>query len=78
MDHAPGERQGANPPLGYVVSFLTFLDRGFGILAYRFMWALAHYYEVELHNFNLNSIMQAAVFAMVCEGYLGISPHWYL
>jgi len=33
---------------------------------------------VELHNFNPNSIMQVAVFAMVCEGYLGIPPHWNL
>jgi hypothetical protein len=33
---------------------------------------------VELHNFNPNSIMQAAIFATVCEGYLGIPPHWNL
>jgi len=39
------------------------------------MRALVHYYEVELHNFNPNSIMQEAVFATVCEGYLGITPH---
>ena len=67
-----------NPPPSYVVCFLSFLDRRFGILACRFMRALAHYYEVELHNFNLNSIMQAAIFTTVCEGYLGIPPHWYL
>jgi len=46
-----------NPPLGYVVCFLAFLDRGFRILASRFMRALVHYYGVELHNFNPNSIM---------------------
>jgi len=28
-----------NPPAGYVVCFLSFLDRGFGILASRFMRA---------------------------------------
>jgi hypothetical protein len=33
---------------------------------------------VELHNFNPNSIAQAAIFAAVCEGYLGIAPHWDL
>ena len=44
-------------PLGYVVCFLAFLDRGFRILASRFMRALVHYYGVELHNFNPNSIM---------------------
>ena len=66
-----------NPPPGYLVCFLSFLDRGFGILACRFMRALVHYYDVELHNFNLNSIMQAAVFATVCEGYRGSPTHLY-
>jgi hypothetical protein len=42
------------------------------------MRALPHYYGVELHNFNLNSIAQAAIFTAVCEGYLGIEPHWDL
>jgi hypothetical protein len=39
-----------------VVCFLSFHDRRFEILANRFMRALAHYYGVELHNFNPNSI----------------------
>jgi hypothetical protein len=42
------------------------------------MRALLHYYGVELHNFNPNSIAQAAIFAAVCEGFLGIDPHWDL
>lgn len=42
------------------------------------MRALSHYYEVELHNFNPNSIAQATIFTAVCEGYLGIEPHWDL
>jgi hypothetical protein len=33
---------------------------------------------VELHNLNPNSVMQAAVFATVCKGFLGIPPHWFL
>jgi hypothetical protein len=40
------------------------------------MRALLHYYRVELHNFNPNSIAQAAIFTAVYEGYLGIEPHW--
>jgi hypothetical protein len=63
-----------NPPLGYVVCFLVFLDRGFGILASHFMRALMHYYGVELHKFNPNSIMETVVFVTVCEGYLGFRP----
>ena len=67
-----------NPPSGYVVCFLSFLDRGFGTPAGRLIRAILHYYEVELHNLNPNSVMQAAVFATVCEGFLGVPPHWNL
>ena len=42
------------------------------------MRALLHYYGVELHNLNPNSIAQAAIFAAVCEGFLRIDPHWDL
>jgi hypothetical protein len=40
------------------------------------MRAILHFYGVELHNLNPNSIAQAAIFAAVCEGFLGIEPHW--
>jgi hypothetical protein len=63
------------PPPGYVVSFASFHERGFGVPASRFMRALLHYYGVELHNFNPNSIAQAAIFTAVCKGFLGIDPH---
>jgi hypothetical protein len=46
--------------------------------ASRFMRAILHVYGVELHNLSPNSISQAAIFAAVCEGYLGIAPHWDL
>jgi hypothetical protein len=46
-----------NPSLGYVVCFMSFLDWGFKMPAGRFIRALAHYYGVELHNFNPNSTM---------------------
>jgi hypothetical protein len=34
--------------------------------------------STELHNLSPNSISQAAIFAAVCEGFLGIDPHWDL
>jgi hypothetical protein len=67
-----------SPPQGYVVSFISFHERGFGVPASRFMWAILHNYRVELHNLSPNSISQAAIFVAVCEGYLGINPHWDL
>jgi hypothetical protein len=45
-----------NPLVGYVLSFMVFHERGLGILASRFLRVLPVWYEVELHNFNPNSI----------------------
>ncbi|XP_066320502.1 uncharacterized protein [Miscanthus floridulus] len=42
------------------------------------MRALPHYYGVELHNFNPNSITQVTIFVAIYEGHLGIAPHWEL
>jgi hypothetical protein len=65
-------------PEGYVVSFVAFHERGLGIPPSRFMRAILHYYGVELHHLAPNSISQVAVFVAVCEGYLGVEPHWKL
>jgi hypothetical protein len=64
-----------SPLSGNVLSFVSFHERGFGVPASRFMRAILHFYGVELHNLNPNSIAQAAIFAVVCEGFLGIDPH---
>jgi len=42
------------------------------------MRALSFHYGVELQHFSPNAITVAAVFAAVCEGYLGMMPHWEL
>jgi hypothetical protein len=67
-----------NPPEGYIVSFMAFHERGFGMPASRFLCALLHHYEIELQNLAPNSITQAAVFVALCEGFLGIEVHWDL
>jgi hypothetical protein len=75
---APPSGAAPSPPSGYVLSFVSFHERGFGVPASRFMRAILHFYGVELHNLSPNSIAQAAIFAAVCEGFLGIDPHWDL
>jgi hypothetical protein len=75
---APPSGAAPSPPPGYVLSFVSFHERGFGVPASRFMRAILHFYGVELHNLNPNSIAQAAIFVVVCEGFLGIDPHWDL
>jgi hypothetical protein len=72
---APPSGAAPSPPPGYVLSFVSFHERGFGVPASRFMRAILHVYGVELHNLSPNSIAQAAIFAAVCEGFLGIAPH---
>jgi len=66
------------PPKGYVVSFAKFHRHGLGSPPSRFMRALCHHYGVELQHFSPNAITAAAIFATVCEGYLGMMPHWEL
>jgi hypothetical protein len=75
---APPSGAAPSPPPGYVLSFVSFHERGFGVPASRFMRAILHVYGVELHNLSPNSISQVAIFAAVCEGYLVIAPHWDL
>jgi hypothetical protein len=71
---ALGSEADPTPPPGYVVSFTPFHERGFGMPASRFMRALPHYYEVELHNFNPNSIAQAAILWRFARGFWGLTP----
>jgi hypothetical protein len=70
----PSDHQEPVPPEGYVVSFVAFHERGFGVPASHFMRVLLHYYKVELHHLTPNSVSQAAIFMAVCEGYLGMEP----
>ena len=70
---APYGEPEPRPRDSYIVSFVSFHERGLGVPVDRFMRALTHYYGVELHNFNPNSIAQAAIFVAVYEGYLGIA-----
>jgi hypothetical protein len=74
----PFDHREPAPPEGYVVSFMTFHERGFGVLASPFMRVLLNYYKVELHHLAPNSISQVAIFVAVCEGYLGMEPQWNL
>ena len=65
----------ATPPKGYVVSFAKFHRHGLGSPPSHFMRALCLHYGVELQHFSPNAITAVAVFAAVCEGYLGLMPH---
>ena len=42
------------------------------------MRALLRHYGVELQHLSPNTISNMVIFAMVCEGYLVVMPHWEL
>ena len=65
-------------PDGYVVSFAHFNEHGFATPAHRFLWGLLHYYKIELQHLNPYGIQHMAAFIALCEGFLGISPHFDL
>jgi hypothetical protein len=67
-----------NLPHEYVVSFIHFHERDFATPVSRFLRGLCFHYGVELHNFALNAISQAATFVGICEGFLGIPVNWDL
>ena len=65
-----------SPPDGYVVSFAHFHKHGFTTPAHRFFLRPLHYYKIELQHLNPNGIQHMAAFVALCEGFLGISPHF--
>ena len=74
----PGEEDLSSPPDGYVVSFAHFHEHGFMTPAHRFLWGLLHYYKIDVQHLNPNGIQHIAAFVALCEGFLGISPHFDL
>ena len=39
---------------------------------------MLHFYKIELQHLNPNEIQHMAAFITLCEGFLGISPHFDL
>ena len=74
----PGKEDLPSLPDGYVVSFTHFHERGFTTPAHRFLRGLLHYYKIELQHLNPNGIQHMTAFIALCEGFLGISPHFDL
>ena len=74
----PGGEDALSPPDGYIISFVPFHERGFVTPPHRFLRGLLHYYGLELQHLNPNGIQHISAFVALCEGYLGIEPHFEL
>jgi hypothetical protein len=61
-----------------IVVFSSFLQRGFVLSAYDFLWGLIQHYQIELVHLNPNSILQIVVLVHLCEAFLGIPPNFPL
>jgi hypothetical protein len=59
-------------------TFTVFHKRGFTSPPHQFLCRLLDYYNIKLQHLNQNGIQHQATFVMLCEGYLGISPHFDL
>ena len=60
------------------VVFKSFYEKGFALPAGAFFRGLLHFYVLEVTHLKPNSIAQIAIFIHLCEGYLGIAPHFNL
>ena len=60
------------------MSFAIFHERGFAVPAHRFLRGLLDYYQVELQHLTPNGVQHMAAFVALCEGFLGIDPHFDL
>ena len=60
-----------------IIVFRSFYEKGFVLLA-PFFRGLHHFYGLEVTHLKPNLIAQIAIFIHLCEGYLGIAPHFNL
>ena len=60
------------------VVFKSFYEKGFALPAGEFFHSLLHFYRLKVTHLKPNSIAQIAIFIHLCEGYLGIAPHFNL
>jgi hypothetical protein len=62
------------PAEGYMVSFMTFYERGFSVPPHQFLCLLLRYYDLELHHLTPSEVLHIMAFVTLCEAYLRINP----
>jgi hypothetical protein len=59
------------PMEGYVVTYMAFYERGFGMSSHQFLPSLLQYYNLELHNLTHLGVLHITAFMTLCEAYMG-------
>ena len=60
------------------VIFLPHILRGLGFPVSDFFRGLLHHCGVQVHHLTPKSILHISIFVHLCEGFLGIEPHFDL
>jgi hypothetical protein len=53
-------------------------ERGFNVSSHQFLYSLLQFYGLELHDLTPLGILHMYAFVTLCEGYMGIEPHFDL
>ena len=61
-----------------IVLFKAFVERSLAIPACDFLRCLLFFWGIQLHHLTPDSILHIAIFAQLCEAFLGIYPHFDL
>jgi hypothetical protein len=68
------DRMFLTPAEGYVLSFMKFYERGFGMPPHQFLCSILRYYGLELHHLTPSRVWHIVAFVTLYEAYLGIDP----
>ena len=74
----PGDEEISAPHPDERVCFQSFFPRGFALPVHPFLRGLLFAYQLQLHDLTPNGMLHIAFFTTMCEGFLGIYPHWGL
>ena len=74
----PSREDVPTPLDGYIIFFMPFHEHGLAVPPHLFFQGLLHHYQIELQHLDPNRIQHIMAFIAMCEGYLGIEPHFEL
>ena len=63
---------------GEIVAFAPYFERGLGLPCSAFFSGLLSYYKIQFHHLTPNFFVHISIFVHLCEGFLGIEPHFEL
>jgi hypothetical protein len=64
--HVPEDPASPAPVGGYVMVYVAFYERGFGVPSHRFLFLLLQFYSLELHHLTSSGSLHIAAFVTLC------------